>query len=168
PALRLICTFTVVDGSRLLVQAMVCAVPMTQLAPATGDVTANAGLPIVNTPLVPAAATAPFADTRTSADVVAGAVTIHANVPLAAADADSVVQLPPPLRLSSTRTVVPPGRLLLVHAMVRAVPIAQFAPAPGDVTTTDRVTIANAPPTPLADTAPLPVIRIRASAASGP
>ena len=94
-------------------------------------------------------------------------VAVQARLPLAGADDASVVQVAPPSRLSSTRTVVPAGRLL-VQEIVRAVPIAQLAPAVGDVTASVGVTIWKAAPTPLAGTAPIDVTRTRASAASGP
>ena len=105
-----------------MVHVIVCAVPIVQLAPAAGDVTDSDGLPMVNAPLVPTAGTPPFAVTRTSAALVAGPVAVHARLPLAGAADASVVQVAPPSRLSSTRTVVPAGRLLEDQEIVRAGP----------------------------------------------
>ena len=167
PPLRLSSIFTVAVDSRFDVHVIVCAVPIVQLAPAAGDVTDSDGLPIVNVPLVPTAGTLPFAVTRTTAALVAGPVAVHARLPVAGAADASVVQLAPPSRLSSTRTVVPAGRLL-DQEIVRAVPIAQLAPAAGDVTASVAVTIGKAAPTPLADRTPCDVTRTRACAVSGP
>ena len=167
PPLRVSSIFTVADDSRFEVHVIVCASPIVQLALAAGDVTVTDGLPMVNPALVATAGTPPFALTRTTAALVAGPVAVHARLPPVAAEA-SVVQLAPPSPLSSTRTVVPAGRLLEDQGIVRAVPIAQFAPAAGDVTASAGVTIWNAGPTPPAGTAPVDVTRTRAAAVSGP
>jgi hypothetical protein len=90
PPLRLSWTRTVPPGSRLLAHVIVCVVPIVQLAPATGAVTAIPALEMANVALVPLAGTAPFDDTRTTAADVAGPAAVHARFPVAAALAASV------------------------------------------------------------------------------
>ena len=119
---------------------IVYGVPIVQLAPAAGDVRDSAGLPMANAPLVATAGTLPFAVTRTIAALVAGPLAVQARLPLAGAADASDVQVAPASRLSATLTVVPAARLL-VHEIVRAVPIAQLAPAVGDVTASVGFTI---------------------------
>ena len=140
PPLRLSSTFTVAVDSRFEVHVIVWAVPIVQLAPATGDVTESDGLPMVKVLLVPTAGTLPFAVTVTIAALVAGPVAVHARLPVAGADDASVVQVPPASRLSWTRTVVPAGRLFDDQEIV-LVPMAQLAPAAGDVMASVAVAI---------------------------
>src|SRR6185295_13511208 len=112
-------------------QVIACGVPIVHCAPAAGEARARAGLPIANVPLAPSAGR-PFAETRTFAAAVAGPMTVQPRLPVAGAAVASAVQVAPPSLLSSTRVVMPAGRLL-DHEMVRAVPIAQLAPAAGAV-----------------------------------
>ncbi len=77
-------------AGRFVVQVIAWTVPIVQLAPVVGEVIASVGLVMVNRPLVPPAGTAPFAVTRTIAEVLAGPAAVQAKLPLFGAVAASV------------------------------------------------------------------------------
>ncbi len=154
------------DG-RFVVQVIVCAVPISQLAPADGPVTFSAGITMAKAAPRPLVGNGSFPVTRTTAEVVAAPATVQAKLPVLGAAAASVSKVSPPSRLNSMSIVASAGRLS-VQVIVWADPTKATEPAPGPVTVTAGVMTLNAAVSPTATTGPLAVTRTSACALSGP
>jgi hypothetical protein len=113
----------------------------------------------------------PFQDTRIAAVVLAGPVTTHVYDPVVAVvfvGVASVVQVPPPLRLTSTRMM----RLtptLCVQRMTRDDPTVQIGRPVGEVKVTTGVTSVNDPnATLMLPAASVAFTRMRPAGLAGP
>ena len=167
PPSRLRSTRTVVPAARLLDHEIVRAVPIAQLAPAAGDVTASVAVVIWKAAPTWLAASAPVVATRTRAAAVSGPVAVQRKLPVLGAEAASSPKVAPPSRLSSIDTGSLSERLC-VQLIVTGVPTYATASAAGPVTVSDGVAIANVPLLPLADAGLLAATRTTTALESGP